>query len=155
MTTGRINQVNGGTNELGPAIRFLRARLRSAHRPPRGEREPPLVDGNFMRVASLFPPWPEGQCLAPSTDGRGPSRADNASRRLRLQILPRALGRKAGDRREAVRETKGISHTPPTLGHRGRGTGDRTVPWGVAREELSTGVGSPGLSHPSRRATGP
>lgn len=108
---------------MEPTIGCLRARLRSAHRPPK--RTGTAVGlRQFSRVASLFPPWSEGQCLAPSTDGRGPSRADNAPRRSRLQILPRALGRKARDHREAVREIDGISHTPPTLGHRGpRGRG--------------------------------
>ena len=159
MTTGRINQVNGGTNKiLGPAIWFYAyARLRSVHTARRNEREDRRwCTTCIMRVASLFPPWSEGQCLAPSTDGRGPSRADSAPRRARLQILPRALGRKAGDHRtrQSVRPKGSRTHHRHSVTG-GRGAGDRTVPWGVAREELGTGVGSPGLSHPSKRATGP
>ena len=34
-------------------------------------------------VASLFPPWPKGQCLAPLADGRGPSRAEEYSTQMR------------------------------------------------------------------------
>ena len=35
-------------------------------------------------VASPFPPWSKGQCLAPSTDGRGPSQAQDCSTPMRV-----------------------------------------------------------------------
>ena len=78
MTTGRINQVNGGTKGVWNQP-FL-----CGHAPP---IDPPSTEANgepnrwclCESVASLFPPWSEGQCLAPSTDGRGPSRAHKRS----------------------------------------------------------------------------
>ena len=79
MTTGRINQVNGGTSGNEPSIFGVSHRERTTAREP----SPLRARQVRMRVASPFPPWPEGQCLAPSADGRGPSRAEIAPRRER------------------------------------------------------------------------
>ena len=80
MTTGRINQVNGGTSGNEPSI-FWSLTSRTDDDPR--AIAAPSATGKDERVASPFPPWPEGQCLAPSADGRGPSRADIAPRRER------------------------------------------------------------------------
>ena len=80
MTTGRINQVNGGSNINNNADEGDDERKKPSILTQHGHRgqkiSPMSAHYDFReRVASLFPPWPEGQCLAPSADGRGPSRA--------------------------------------------------------------------------------
>ena len=156
MTTGRINQVNGGTNKkLEPTIGFLRARLRSAHRPPKRtgtavglrqfSRESPLFSHRGQRGSASHPRPTDEVRLEPTT-----LHADRDCR-----FYPALSGEKQGTTaRRSERSTGSRTHHRHSV-TRGRGAGDRTVPWGVAREELGTGVGSPGLSHPSRRATGP
>ena len=105
MTTGRINQVNGGASTR------LRPFLAGQHR---GPTSPPASKQHFFsvrRVASHFPPWPEGQCLAPSADGRGPSRAKNAPRR-RGWNFSRPRAKNGGPPAKAVRAWQRGSYTP-------------------------------------------
>ena len=73
MTTGRINQVNEEAS-------YVKGRLHlksnySAEAVDDGktfitprERTTDFVERGVL-VASLFPPWPKGQCLAPLADG--------------------------------------------------------------------------------------
>ena len=74
MTTGRINQVNEEAS-------YVKGRLHlksnySAEAVDDGkttvttrERTTYLSVERGVLVASLFPPWPKGQCLAPLADG--------------------------------------------------------------------------------------
>ena len=74
MTTGRINQVNGRyPEENQPFLGFI-AQARRRKEEPESPLPPSASLIRQERVASPFPPRPEGQCLAPSADGRGPSR---------------------------------------------------------------------------------
>ena len=88
----------------------LRPFLTGQHR---GPTSPPASKQHFSsvrRVASHFPPWPEGQCLAPSADGRGPSRAKNAPRR-RGWNFSRPRAKNGGPPAKAVRAWQ-RGHTP-------------------------------------------
>merc|ERR1712180_407440 len=101
MTTGRINQVNGGIQRRKPSNYAS-----NRHGGPEG----PAFDKREIRVASLFPPWPEGQCLAPSADGRGPSRDSIRPMPVRepRKKLPRA---KDGESPvKATREIRIVKH---------------------------------------------
>jgi hypothetical protein len=49
------------------------------------------------RVAPLFPPWPEGRCLAPSADGRGPSRDSTRPTPDEKEAVKLQSGTKAGE----------------------------------------------------------
>ena len=158
MTTGRINQVNGGTKGVWNQPFFC------GHAPPIDP--PPTEEANgepnrwclCESVASLFPPWSEGQCLAPSTDGRGPSRAHKRStpKETRRFDPARSNEEQGTARKRAVRDEWVLAHTTDTRSRgRVRGTGDRTVQRGTARGELIARVELPGPSHPRRRAIGP
>ena len=88
------------------------------------------------RVASPFPPWPEGQGLAPSADGRGPSRAVALHAGEWTRPGGRTARRRAGDAGASPAsgsQQSRLSH--PHGGDEAVATGDR------GRHANSAGVG--------------
>ena len=125
MTTGRINQVNGGTNKkLEPTIGFLRARLRSAHRPPRNERGPPLVYGNFRESRLSFPTVVRG--AVPRTLDRRTRSVSSRQRSTPIEIAdftPRSRAKSRGPPRDSPRDRRDLAHTTDTRSRGAEGQG--------------------------------
>ena len=134
------------------------------------------------RVDSPFPPWPEGQGLAPSADGRGPSRAVALHAGEWTRPGGRTARRRAGDAGASPAsgsQQSRLSHPhggdeAVATGDRGRHANSAGVGWrAVARyrhlygERAGRGtnkavaltsiwwVGGSGGSVPTRRSSGP
>lgn len=102
-------------------------------------------------VASLFPPWPEGQCLAPSADGRGPSRA----RTLHADEKEEPTLRRAGNRHRWQLGTKETSTHHRNAKEPADGIWRKSPLSSAAHGKLNAKANCPHEDRPTGRVCGP